>query len=124
MGDHGSVHLTGMHQNPNHQPVMMLIGNKCDMIAHRQVSEQQGRDLADQWGLLFAETSAKVENQNVHQVFSQIAEKIYDSILSGEVQPNEHNGIRQYGIQQYGVIDNKVTLTPSGRWNQSFCCFQ
>ena len=40
----------------------VLVGNKCDLIEDRQVGEDQGKDLADKFGLNFFLTSAK---QNV-----------------------------------------------------------
>ena len=38
---------------------MILIGNKCDLSNERKVTEEEGKKLADEFGLLFFETSAK-----------------------------------------------------------------
>lgn len=43
---------------------MILVGNKCDMEEERVVSQERGRQLAEQLGVEFYETSAK-ENINV-----------------------------------------------------------
>ena len=43
---------------------MILVGNKCDMEDERVISYERGKQLADQLGLEFFETSAK-ENINV-----------------------------------------------------------
>lgn len=43
---------------------VILVGNKCDMEEERVVSVERGRQLADQLGVEFYETSAK-ENINV-----------------------------------------------------------
>ena len=43
---------------------VILVGNKCDMEEERVVSADRGKQLADQLGLHFFETSAK-ENINV-----------------------------------------------------------
>ena len=43
---------------------MILVGNKCDMEDERVISYERGKQLADQLGLEFFETSAK-ENVNV-----------------------------------------------------------
>lgn len=43
---------------------MILVGNKCDMEEERVVSTERGRQLAEQLGVEFYETSAK-ENINV-----------------------------------------------------------
>ncbi len=37
----------------------MLIGNKCDLDARRQVSTEEGDRFAKENGLIFMETSAK-----------------------------------------------------------------
>lgn len=43
---------------------MILVGNKCDMEDERTISFERGKQLADQLGVEFFETSAK-ENINV-----------------------------------------------------------
>ncbi|VDK56330.1 unnamed protein product [Anisakis simplex] len=54
---------------------VVLVGNKCDMDDERVVSFERGRQLADQLGLEFFETSAK-ENINVKAVFEKLVEII------------------------------------------------
>jgi len=55
---------------------VMLVGNKCDMQEVRQVSTQEGKALAAQWGFTgFYETSAK-ENINIQEVFSELARRV------------------------------------------------
>uniref|UniRef100_UPI00358F76A7 ras-related protein Rab-3A-like n=1 Tax=Myxine glutinosa TaxID=7769 RepID=UPI00358F76A7 len=65
---------------------VILVGNKVDMEDERVVSTQQGRQLSDQLGFEFFETSAK-DNINVRQTFERlvaiICEKMADS-LEGE----------------------------------------
>ena len=43
---------------------VVLVGNKCDMEEERVISYERGRQLADQLGIEFFETSAK-DNVNV-----------------------------------------------------------
>lgn len=50
----------------------ILIGNKCDWDDKRAVSIQQGRELADEFGLRFLETSAKA-NEGVEEAFFTLA---------------------------------------------------
>lgn len=50
----------------------ILIGNKCDWDEKRVVSVEQGRDLADEFGLRFLETSAKA-NEGVEEAFFTLA---------------------------------------------------
>ena len=47
----------------NHIP-MMLVGNKCDLENQRQVSFQEGQDIADTFGCIFKETSAKTRTNS------------------------------------------------------------
>uniref|UniRef100_A0A0K0DR68 RAB3A, member RAS oncogene family n=1 Tax=Angiostrongylus cantonensis TaxID=6313 RepID=A0A0K0DR68_ANGCA len=58
---------------------VVLVGNKCDMDAERVVSIERGKQLADQLGLEFFETSAK-ENINVKAVFEKLVEIICDKM--------------------------------------------
>ena len=54
----------------------VLIGNKCDVPAdQRVVSYEQGKALADEFGVAFFETSAK-ENLHVDDAFMQITNEI------------------------------------------------
>lgn len=58
---------------------MILVGNKCDMEDERVVSFERGKQLADQLGLEFFETSAK-ENINVKAVFERLVDIICDKM--------------------------------------------
>lgn len=58
---------------------VILVGNKCDMEDERVVSTDRGKQLADQLGLEFFETSAK-ENVNVKCVFERLVDIICDKM--------------------------------------------
>ncbi|CAL1290509.1 unnamed protein product [Larinioides sclopetarius] len=58
---------------------VVLVGNKCDMEDERVVSAERGRQLAEQLGLVFFETSAK-ENINVKAVFERLVDIICDKM--------------------------------------------
>jgi Ras-related protein Rab-8A len=49
-----------------------LIGNKSDWIDKKAVTEEQGRELATEFGIKFMETSAKV-NEGVEEAFFTLA---------------------------------------------------
>jgi Ras-related protein Rab-8A len=50
----------------------ILIGNKCDWVDKKTVTEEQGRALADEFGIRFMETSAKA-NEGVEEAFFTLA---------------------------------------------------
>ena len=56
---------------------LILAGNKADIADKRQVSTEEGENLAKELDVLFYETSAK-EGTNVNQMFNKLA-----SILPG-----------------------------------------
>ncbi|XP_044755276.1 ras-related protein Rab-3 isoform X2 [Coccinella septempunctata] len=58
---------------------VILVGNKCDMEDERVISFERGKQLADQLGVEFFETSAK-ENVNVKAVFERLVDIICDKM--------------------------------------------
>ena len=60
------------------EAVLALVGNKSDLASDRQVSEEEGKELAKELGLMFMETSAK-RGENVTMLFQQLA-----SVLPGK----------------------------------------
>lgn len=58
---------------------VILVGNKCDMEEDRVVTYDRGKQLADQLGLEFFETSAK-DNINVKEVFERLVDIICDKM--------------------------------------------
>jgi GTPase SAR1 family protein len=58
----------------------ILIGNKSDWTDKRAVTEEQGRELANELGInLFTETSARV-NEGVEEAFFTLARFVYPSL--------------------------------------------
>lgn len=63
----------------------ILVGNKCDVSdADRKVTYEQGKAMADQFGVSFFEVSAK-ENKNITETFDFMARTIKTQILSDEI---------------------------------------
>ena len=54
---------------------IMLVGNKLDLEEERQVSEEQGRVLAQKFNCGFIEASAKT-NTNVKEIFFELVRMI------------------------------------------------
>ena len=55
--------------------VSILIGNKCDLESQRQVTFEDGQELADHYGVRFLETSAK-ESKNVEKTYALLTHEI------------------------------------------------
>ena len=62
--------------------LMALIGNKSDLKESRVVSTEEGQELADKYGILFYETSAK-DGTNIKEIFQKTGQKIYKNIKEG-----------------------------------------
>jgi len=58
----------------------ILIGNKCDLESMRQVSRQQGEQLAREYGMKFLETSAR-DSTNVQEAFITLATDVVDRLV-------------------------------------------
>ena len=58
----------------------ILVGNKCDMDESRQVTTDEGKELADQYNIRFMETSAK-ESANVEEAFTLMTKEIKSRVV-------------------------------------------
>lgn len=67
--------LIEIEKNANKNVYKILIGNKCDLEEKRTVSTQQGKELAETYGMQFIETSAK-SNTNVSEAFELLGKEI------------------------------------------------
>ncbi|KAI8374380.1 ferrous iron transporter B [Radiomyces spectabilis] len=65
----------------------VIVGNKSDLNIQRQVSQQEGKDLAQQWGCPTVETSAK-HNENVAKIF----DILIATIEKANTPPSEEKG--------------------------------
>lgn len=74
------VDITGKTYFPS-----VLVGNKSDMFAYREVPAEDGRKLAEKWKATFLETSAK-HNVSVTQVFQTLLNDIERA--DGNEKPN------------------------------------
>ena len=76
---------------------IVLVGNKCDLEENREVSKEEGQQLAYLYGILFFETSAKTE-YNVKEVFNESSQEIAKRIDSNFYDLNDDTcGIKIVG---------------------------
>ena len=59
----------------------LLVGNKSDLEASRQVKTEEGKTLADSLGIKFLETSAK-DAVNVEKAFTTLSNEIKSKVQS------------------------------------------
>lgn len=70
--------------------VMVMAGNKADLLENRQVTAEEAQSYCEENGLIFWETSAKT-NVNVHQMFEDIAVRLPKTMAQ---QPPRDTGIQ------------------------------
>lgn len=60
---------------------LLLVGNKADLVEKRAVTEQEAKELADRYGLVLLETSAKTA-LNIEDAFKQISRQLIKEAAS------------------------------------------
>lgn len=73
--------------------VVIVVGNKSDMAAERQVTTEEGARFAAENNLVFLETSAKTA-ANVEEAFVSVASSVIKKIDSGVIDPRTYPGIK------------------------------
>lgn len=92
----------------------LLVGNKSDLVNDRQVSEAEGRALAESRGMGFLEASAKTK-MNVDQAFQQLTDHIRSVKHVDRSKNNNNNNINNSN-------SNTVSLDHKNDEKDSGCC--
>jgi Ras-related protein Rab-8A len=81
--------MRNIEQHASDNVNKILVGNKSDMAkVNRAVPYAKGKALADEYGVLFFETSAK-ENINVEEVFTAIAKNVMRRLQEEQAQQEQ-----------------------------------
>merc|ERR1711974_59727 len=67
--------MKNIEQHASSDVNKMLIGNKCDLEDKRLITAEQAKELADEYGIRYLETSAK-SSTNVEKAFIELAADI------------------------------------------------
>ena len=88
---------------------LVLVGNKSDLSDKRQVTFEEGQELANRFDMMFFETSAK-DGINVDEIFVKSAKEISNKIDSGYYDlDNDTCGIKKGANRQ-----NQINLGNGG----------
>lgn len=77
--DHVARWVEELRSHADNSIVIMLIGNKADLVDLRAVPTEDAVEFAEDQGLFFAETSA-LNGDNVDKAFFKVLEEIYGVI--------------------------------------------
>ncbi|KIP11736.1 hypothetical protein PHLGIDRAFT_21461 [Phlebiopsis gigantea 11061_1 CR5-6] len=96
--------------------IIALCGNKSDLSARRQVSQEEAKKYAEEEGLMWGETSAK-SGEGVQDIFTDIAKKLPKSAPPSA---RTAGGRTATGARQ-GVDLNKQANATGGQGEQCNC---
>ena len=72
--------------------VLILVGNKSDLDASREIPKDEAQNFASEHGLIYIETSAKT-SENVDVCFTTLAEQVLERIENGKINPTDEVSI-------------------------------
>ncbi|KAF6041504.1 RAB37 [Bugula neritina] len=89
--------LTEIKEHAGDDTIIMLLGNKADVLVKRVIKTEQGQKLADELGIPFMETSAKT-GQNVDLAFNALAKTLKEVKC---VENGNHHRDGRKSLQQF-----------------------
>ncbi|KYO33557.1 ras-related protein Rab-17 isoform A [Alligator mississippiensis] len=91
-----------------HDEIMIiLVGNKTDLVTEREVTSEEGKEFARSKGLLHAETSAK-SNHQVTDVFMAIAQKLLQQEQQKETMPVQSQSWKKSHVDLRAPNSNQI----------------
>lgn len=106
-----------------HKILFVLVGQKVDRDAHqeRAVSREEAGKLAGQLGMPYLEASAKT-GQNVREAFKLLTRRVYQGLLSGEIELQEGWDGVKCAAPQALQLQRSSTSQPSAAPKNKKCC--
>eukprot|EP01120_Amphizonella_sp_Union-15-10_P002830 TRINITY_DN1311_c0_g1_i1.p1 TRINITY_DN1311_c0_g1~~TRINITY_DN1311_c0_g1_i1.p1 ORF type:complete len:220 (-),score=29.75 TRINITY_DN1311_c0_g1_i1:79-738(-) len=90
--NHLTSWLTDTRNLTSPNTVIMLIGNKKDLEAQRDVTYEEAKNFAEENGVFFVEASAKT-GENVEEAFNKTSQLIFQNVQNGSIRVNNDDGI-------------------------------
>ena len=112
--------------NSSKQITIILLGNKADLTYERQVSYEEGKNLAEKYGIEFFETSAKT-GQNINEAFDKSVNMIIDNINNDVYDLDDEQCGIKIGEQKLGTkiqlpVSNEENKENIEKKNKKKCC--
>ena len=102
-----------IRENSSDEVPILIIGNKKDLADSREVSIDDGYDLAAQYNCVYKETSC-LENYNLNEIFEDIIEDVKSYIEANHI---NHIDTISLGIQN----DNDSNLNIGNNNRRNIC---
>ena len=89
--------LLDLKTNGDKDILIILIGNKADLLEKREVSIEEAQTKAEQYNIAFLETSAKT-GDNIVKAFTELVTQVYNTNISTqqnnfEIEENNSDGV-------------------------------
>ena len=117
--NHLNSWLTDARNLTNPNTVILLIGNKCDLEAKRDVTFEEARQFAEENNLMFVEASAKT-GDGIEEAFLETAQKIYQNIQDLDLNAAK-SGVQHKPSMGQGGTEN-LTADSSEGSKDCNCC--
>ncbi|KKA27432.1 hypothetical protein TD95_002011 [Thielaviopsis punctulata] len=120
--DHVTDWLADLRQIAEPDIVVVLVGNKADLIQDNETKREVSRAEAEEWArhndiLEYVETSAK-SGENVENAFMRVAERIHLNIMAGKYDLND----RRSGVKGHAsATGQRLAITTNGG-GRGGCC--
>lgn len=98
--------MNEVEKHSSHNISRILVGNKSDMVEARQVSTDEGKELADHFNVRFLETSAK-DCKNVEEAFVMMTKEVKSRVaITQPNRPSQGNKFCNANLHKYRFLSS------------------